>query len=308
LNVPGLLPFLRRPSYALLLRPLGLVSYPVALNLWLALQCAAFLASAYLIRRLYGGGFGVWLMLATFSPVSDAMHNGQDSGLLLCLLLFVLVARRARKGWLAAVLLAIAFQKFSVLTLMPLVLVVQRDWPFLKKLVCCLTGLAFLDLALVGPAGIADYFKILQTANGFPELGWNIRSLVAHFGWPWPVFAALTLLVAAGVVPLAKRLNFEVAFWASVRLSILAGWHAYSYDLALALPFFYIFRSMGSVAGVLASCLLYGGLWVSHVVDAAWAVGAAVLFTDLLLLLSIAYRSGNLCSMPIRRSSISFTS
>ena len=50
-------PFPRAPIYALLLRPFGLLSYRAAVHVWLGLMSAGLLGCAWLVRRLYGGGW-----------------------------------------------------------------------------------------------------------------------------------------------------------------------------------------------------------------------------------------------------------
>jgi hypothetical protein len=255
-------PFPRAPIYALLLRPFGLLGYSTAVHLWLGLMALGLVGCAWLLRRLYGGGWEILFCMIGFYPVSFALTMGQDSALVLGPLLLALLFHRQGRDGVAAFFLSLAFQKFHILLLVPLALLLHGKGRLLWRFAAWAGFWAVLNVALVGPAGLRSYLQVINAGivDHFFVRSWNLRSFAFHFGWGKPGYVLGALLVAAWFAWLARRLRFETAFWCGVSLSLLLAWHSFKYDWVLAFPFFYLLWRQYRVW--LAGVCLFGGLWV----------------------------------------------
>ena len=254
-------PFPRAPFYALLLKPLAGLEYVTALHIWLVLLCLACVASALLVRNLYGGGPGILFLLISFYPFSVALRNGQDSPLILLAALLAIHFHRRGRDWPAAACLAFAFQKFNMVFLLPAALLLHKKTSFFVKLTSLVAGLAALSVALIGLDSVRAYYQLL-TAGSLDAMfsdAWNIRALVWRLGWDQALYVLLTILVLAWVVVLVKKLEFETAFWLSIAGSLLLSWHCFNYDYSVALPLLYLAWSRYRV--YTAALLLVFGLW-----------------------------------------------
>ncbi len=254
-------PFPRPPLYAAALRPLAALSYPQALYVWLGLLSATFLGAAWLIRDLYGGDSKILAALVSFYPVSFSLTIGQDSALVLAALLLAMRFHRRGRHWPAALFLSLAFQKFHLLLLVPLALVLFRKWPLLGRFGAWSALGALLNLALLGRSGLEQYRQVLAAGvvDRMVERAWNLRNVAAQLGWGGLGFAALALLLVGWFLWLSRRLEFEEAFWLSVTFSIVLAWHSLKYDYVLALPLLLLLWVRHRLW--LAAALLFGGLW-----------------------------------------------
>jgi hypothetical protein len=272
-------PFPRPAFYALLLKPLRLLDYTTALHLWLALLIAAFIGAALLVRKLYGAGLGIFFLLVSYYPVSVALRNGQDISFVLLLLLLGVYFFRGGREWAAALCLAVAFEKFNLVFLVPVALLLHGKKSWVWKLAACGAGLAALSLALVGVSGFRQYLGMLSggSLDALFYDAWNLRSLVWRFGGNPVVLGVVTAACAAWFVWLSRRVEWDTAFWLAVGFSALVSWHSYSYDYAVSLPMFYLLWARHRV--YLALPFLAGGLWphLFLMQEVSWAVSLLVL-------------------------------
>jgi hypothetical protein len=272
-------PFPRPPFYAFLLKPLAMLGYVPALHAWLALLVLALGASGLLLRSLYGASYGVCFVFIGFYPIAVSLRNGQDSALILLALLLGLKFHRRDKFWLAAACWAFAFQKFNLLYLLPVVLLVHHQRKLLQRLAVLGVGLAVASVSAIGHAGFDAYLNLL-TNGSLDELfwtAWNIRAIVWHFGWSQPLYVLVTVAAIAGSVWLIRKLPFETAVWFSVAASLLLSWHSYCYDYTVALPFFLL--AWRQFRAYIAAAALAGAFWPHFVDEAAtsWLIAAALL-------------------------------
>ncbi len=272
-------PFPRPPFYALLLKPLAGLDYVTALHMWLVLLFLACVASALLVRELYGGGPGILFLLISFYPFSVALRNGQDSPLILLGALLAIHFHRRGRDWPAAACLAFAFQKFNMVFLLPAALLLHKKTPFLVRLTTVVAGLAALSVALIGLDGVRAYYRLLTdgSLDAMFRDAWNIRALVSRFGWNQALYVLLTVLVLAWFVVLLRKLEFETAFWLSMAGSLLVSWHCFNYDYVVALPLLYLAWTRHRV--YMAAFLLVFGLWphFHYMERMSWLVTIALL-------------------------------
>ena len=251
----------------------------ISLHIWLVLLFLACVASALLVRKLYGGGPGILFLLISFYPFSVALRNGQDSPLVLLAALLAIHFHRRGRDWPAAACLAFAFQKFNMVFLLPAALLLHKKTSFFVKLTTVVAGLAALSVALIGLDGVWGYYQLLTrgSLDAMFRDAWNIRALVWRFGWNQPLYVLLTVLVLTWLVVLLRKLEFETAFWLSIAGSLLVSWHCFNYDYAVALPLMYLAWSRYRV--YMAAFLLVFGLWAHfyYMDRMSWLVTIALL-------------------------------
>lgn len=272
-------PFPRPPFYALLLRPLALLDYVSALHVWLGLLIVALGVCGLLLRSLYGTEYGIFLVFIAFYPIAVSLRNGQDSALILLALLLGLKFHRQGRTWIAAACWAFTFQKFNMLFLLPVVLLVHHQRVLLQRLAVLGVALATLSVSVIGREGLSAYLTLL-TNGSLDELfwtAWNIRAMVWQLGWSRPLYLLLTVTAIAGSVWLIRKLPFETAVWFSVAASLFLSWHSYCYDYTVALPFFLLAWRQHCV--YFAGAALAGAFW-AHFFDGdatSWVIALALL-------------------------------
>lgn len=222
IGLPGPRPFAYPPSFLLVLRPLAQLPYEVALSLWAAASGVLFVeATSRLLPRL------PWLVLG--APVCAwAAANGQTSLLLGALVVFGMTL--PRRPILAGLLFGTAFSiKPSVLLLLPLALLVYRQWRTLIAMGA--TGLAICAASLIfGPELWINWIKSFDQFQAMNQL-LHVRTLAAPFGLWW-----------AAIIGAVLAVWFSASRDAPTRLvavlggSLLVSPHAVPYEMAMLAP------------------------------------------------------------------------
>ncbi len=254
-------PFPRPAFYALLLKPIGWFDYATSLHLWLVALVGAFVAVGVWMRKLYGAGYTIFLLLVTFYPVSVALRNGQDSSFLLLALLLAIHCHRRGRDWMAALLVGLCFEKFNLVFLLPVALFFHRKARWLARLIACGASLTALSLALIGRVGVGAYGELLTdgSLDALFNEAWNIRTLIWRLGWNQALYLTATALVLAWMAWIIRRGDFETSFWLAAAAAPLISWHSYAYDYVVALPALYLLWARYRV--FLSGLFLHGGLW-----------------------------------------------
>ena len=196
---------------------------------------------------------------------------------MVALLLAVDLHRRGRDPQ-AALCLALGFEKFNLLFLIPLALAAHGRKRLLAWLSLWLAALAGISFALLGPGGFRNYASLLT--NPFMDTlllqAWNLRALLGNLGLSGPVSFTVAMLGALlWFVWLIRQVDFDLAVWLAVWFGLLLSWHSYPYDYALALPLIYLLyrnRCLGA-----AGFLLVGGMWLHAAPGSRTAVGMTLL-------------------------------
>lgn len=234
-HYPGIY-YTRLPFYAWLLRPLGALPYAWAYAVFQTLSAAA--VAAFLL--LYIRQFPELMVLGAMSvPLLINFANGQDAGLTVALagFSFYLVPRRP---FLAGLLLSLCTIKFHLFLLVPLAVVLHRQW---RYLVGAASGCAGLFLMSVWAAGW-DWPQQFATLVGRGELhtevarmpAWRGLTAALSGGDSWVMEAPLslaTIFLFAWIV--WKQRDFPVAISLAPVASVLISHHAYAQDLVVIL-------------------------------------------------------------------------
>lgn len=246
------LPFFYPPFFALLLAPLGALSFSQAFVLMTGLNIALLgLVLVLLTRWLQLSRTQKrWLVIATFCNygVHNALLQGQTSFLALILLTLFISTMSAGQtgssGWWSGLL----FFKPHLIAVPGLLLLMKKSWRGMGSLALVVVGLCLLSYAIVGLDGMLAYLSLSQRAMAGeadfsinPERMHNLRALAYYFAAPaWRdyLWYALTLLAVAVVAlqcrqPLGQGPT-SYAVWMRILLGlIIIAPHFHDHDMTL---------------------------------------------------------------------------
>jgi hypothetical protein len=255
----GPLPYVRPPFEALLFLPLAYLTYPTACVVWIALKTVLFLAIPFLLpREDHKGGEAIsahaWegpLCLAFF-PVAFDLLQGQDSVLLLLIMVFALRLLLRGADLQCGVVLALGLFKFHFIIPLIAIFVLRKKSGLVLGFLATASFLFVVSLMMVHRAGILAYPRYLWGLNQVSALGMvkpqsmpNVRGLMTMLlgnGPPPPVahcflggMAIVGVMVAARCWRGSDRRSISAAFCFSIVVMLATSYYAYSYDLTLLL-------------------------------------------------------------------------
>lgn len=241
--VPGntaILPWLHPPPFLLVVAPLGLMTYPAALAVWVGATLALFLA---MVRRLSDHPLAPVLALGYSAVFANAMQ-GQIGFLTAALAGFGLLLLD-RRPFVAGLILGLMAIKPHFGLLLPVMLLAGGRWTAIAGAVVSSIGLCLLSLAAFGPDVWSGFLASTQAAAGWmtdgllpteksPSLLLTLKALGAPDLVAVAVHGALALALAAATWRVWRadgdlRLKIAVA----VPAMMLVSPYAYDYDLVL---------------------------------------------------------------------------
>ncbi len=212
------LPFIHLAYEALLYVPFSFFSYQTAYFLFLAVNFG-FLAWAYSLMKPYLLSLvEIWPYLAAalfvcFLPVTMTLMEGQNSILLLVIIILSLRNLHRGNDFWAGILLGLASMKFQYVIPIALLFLVWRKWKFLGGMAISACAVVAISVWLTGVTGFVSYLHLLgnmsarfssQTGMHLgirPELMPNLRGLIyAVGGGPSAVATAVTIFLSAGLL------------------------------------------------------------------------------------------------------------
>jgi hypothetical protein len=276
------LPFNHLSYEALLFAPFSLLPFRAAYFTFLGTNLAL-LALCY---RLLRPGMEKladifrWLpaaMFLGFLPVAAALMQGQDSILLLTLLVAATVALQHGRDLTAGALIGFGLFKFQIVLPIALLLLLWRRWRFSAGFAWSAAAVGLISLWLVGLTGAETYVRSLihmsvgltSAAEQFrygisPAAMPNLRGLIfglAHTRLSAFWLQALTIILSAAtllaVAVIVRRKQWGVdAFLVAITASAIVSYHLLIHDLsvmlipiALMLNRFIAAESTGNSAG-----------------------------------------------------------
>ena len=304
----GPLPYIHPPFEALIFAPLTLLPYPWAFLVWDSLNVAALFGIARLLRRSVEifRSVATWKFVIAsiaFFPVFACLLEGQDSILMLLLLVLGFNALKQGADLRAGCWLALAAFKFQFIVPLVLLLIIWKRSRVALGFAVIAILLVLASVALVGKDALIHYpgyaLKIGKTPKlgGVPsELLPNLHGLVT--GWHGPLSGPLgTAIAALSTISLflfaawkgrAYSARVELQFSLAVLVSVLIGRQTNSHDLSLlVLPL------------VLVSDYCLG--WTTQESDARYALLTPVwplLISPLWMLLWLVVGKVNLMAIP----------
>ena len=255
------LPFVSPAYHALWLAPLTLLPYKAAyisflvINLILLSTCLALLWSETRnLARIYE-----WLpfaLLIGFYPISWAFIQGQDSILLMTMLVAAFISLGKGRSYIAGCVTALAVFKFQIVLPIVFLFLLWKRWRFLVSFGICGVGLAAVSIWLTGMHQAMDYENSLiaiasvRHSAGMAQHAvlWqmmaNINGFVfGVFSHGLPTFwikvgsALLSLVVVIFTAHLGWHLSDAGRLLLAMPCAVLVGYHTYMHDLSiLSLP------------------------------------------------------------------------
>jgi hypothetical protein len=159
------------PFEALLMSPLGGLSYAWAFIVWGGINIGFWISFVYLVRpyvRVPSQAFQYLILCFTFFPLWIALMQGQTSLLLLLLFALTFISVKRRRDFTAGLFLALALVKFPVVLPFALIFVLRGKWRMIAGFGLTTALLGILSVITVGPAGLVSYVHLLHNELRHP--------------------------------------------------------------------------------------------------------------------------------------------
>ena len=249
--------FVSPPFVAGIFAPLAALPYPISAAVWTTISAGALVLSLHWLRPFARGAIAenwtVFVVICVAShPVLELLGSGQDTALLLLVMvagLRLLVS--GRDGW-AGLALALVLMKPQLAFCIPILLIVQRRYVALLTFAVGALSLAVTSIALVG-FRVARSWLFLPTESLYQQQvqqgqAWKGVSLQAWFTSVLPqsfagsghliaVLLGLSLCYPAAVALRSAGGSRMVDGWAILlATTVVASPHFMVYDLVIAVP------------------------------------------------------------------------
>ena len=245
------------PFEALFLAPLGALPYKTAYLIWGLINAAIWLMLPFILRPYAPAprdDLGYLLLWLLFAPLGVTLFEGQSSLFLLLLYSITFIQLRGGRDLRAGAIFGLALFKFQFGIPFVLIFLLQRKWRFMKGFLATSTALGALSLVAVGGHGIISYIQLLVGIAAHPDNSSYGRAIgmATVQGFLQPLLggvlghAAVSLIVAGVSIFLilwtawrwrkaglaADRRTFDLMFAAAIVVSLVTGFHMFTYDLS----------------------------------------------------------------------------
>ncbi len=267
-------PFPRPRYYAEVFRPLALLPESTALSVWQFLQILGLLGVWWMLVLRYQAE--VLILTSFFLPLPIGIAHGQDTGWMTFLVSLSVFVWQAGYGAWAGAILALCLFKWHLILLVPVAMVLGKQWAMLRGFVVTALVTVGVDFALDGMAGWKAYVGLLgqrdldRMTPGLTLMP-NLQGLFANLGIPGFWWIGLVFAFAC-FTRCALRLKWPQALLAAQLCGILAVPHSFEYDIAFLLfPLAAVVSRPGkSLAKWLAFVLLVPPLYFVQVLPSPW--------------------------------------
>ena len=240
--------YIRPAFYALLLWPLGKLSFHAASVAWQVLNVAAI-------------GFFIWcwrrdraVMVVLFMPLLIGLALGQDVPIFLAAFASVAWLLRRNRLFTAGLLMALCAVKFHLFLFLPLVIVAKRLWRFAGGLAAggaLLAGLGFVVYGNWVP-GFLTMLRMNEQYQDSQTYMVSIAALLWHAPYAAIWIASAILATAVAVWFCIQKVEVDEAMALALLAGVLLSMHAFIYDLGFLLPWITLQRPERALQLVLA--------------------------------------------------------
>lgn len=249
------LPFTHPPFEAAMFAPLALLPYQAAYWTWNGLSVLALFGCLWLLR-LYIPNLGAWshtlpiLAALAFFPVFICLLQGQDSLLLLLLLVGAFAAMEKGRDLGAGILLGLALFRFQLVLPLIVILLLRKRWKVVAGFSVAAMALVAASIPVVGWTQVLGYPQELlrishsqSSAAMNPKNMPNLRGLVVSFLGESAAGQWLTALLSVGLVGFAawkwqaepERPDHRAGFGLAVTIAVMVSYHLMGHDLSVLL-------------------------------------------------------------------------
>jgi hypothetical protein len=245
--------YIRLPFYALLCKPITLLSYPAAIVFWKCLSVAALLVAAFWADRSWKVGL---LAMCWSFAAATMLKWGEDTWVILLLVtgyFRILTERPLIAGVLLG--LALAIKPYAFLPLAVALVFSRERRGLLRGVAISASGAVVLSVAIQGTLWPSEWLQIIRRDGGVANVGCML-TVGAIFLQRLPEAAAFYagLFAAACLLSIwiAKQSNTRTACAVAILLGLITSPHSYPYDILIALPgLLWIARQTGGWAPLL---------------------------------------------------------
>lgn len=245
------------PFEALLLSPLGALSYKTAYLIWGLINVAIWLMLPYLLRPYAPaprGDLGYLVLWLLFAPLGVALFQGQSSLLVLLLYSIAFIQLKCGRDFRAGAIFGLALIKFQFVIPFALIFLLQRKWRFMKGFLATATALGVLSLVAAGWQGIISYIHLLVGIGSHPDnssygaaTGMATVQGFVHAVLGGVLSHAAVSVIVAGVSiflivwtawywgkagPATDGAAFDLMFAAAIVVALVTGFHMFTHDLS----------------------------------------------------------------------------
>lgn len=249
------LPYAYLPELAWLLAPLGRLPFATADAIWLGISLAGLIAAMgvlVMVARRQPSRPRESTLLICAATITLASASGIAEGqldvivlLLTALGLALLPAHRFSAGVLLGVAAA---NKPQIFWLVPVALLMVREWRTFLGMVAGALGACALGFLLVPPSQMAEWLRQLFQGLPAPSSTVAFPGIATDLGGPTAALLTaipLAMVALAGVWWVRARLDACTALGLGIVLSLVVAPHDYSHDLLLI-------GAVAAVAGLIA--------------------------------------------------------
>jgi hypothetical protein len=254
----GPLPYIRPPFEALLFLPFAYLTYRTACLVWMTLKIVLLLTLPLFLPRAENGSSAistpapVTLIFLAFFPVAFDLIQGQDSVLLLVILVLGLRLILRNADFTCGAVLALGMFKFHLMIPLIAIFILRKKFRVALGFAAVSSILFTISLAMVHWSSLLTYPRYLWGLNLMPGLGMvkpksmpNIRGLLTVLlgDGPLPIGAhwflagvfILGMFIASRPWPGNDRRSIVMAFSFAIVVTLVTSYYANSYDLTLLL-------------------------------------------------------------------------
>jgi glycosyl transferase family 87 len=239
--------FIHPPFETLLYLPFTQWPLERAYLLWSLVNVGLLLVAARVMVRHVLQGWD-WQMLAAgallFAPVLLNFVQGQDSVLLLLLLVLAFAALKREQPMVAGMWLACGLFKFHLVLPILLVLLFRKRWRLLGGFAAGAVVLVSVSAAISGVGWLAVYARFLTGLSKLPMAGihpeemanlWGLATLLSPPSAWIPLTVACSLAVLGLAIRGWSRAGMELGFANVVVAATLVSYHLSPHDLTVVL-------------------------------------------------------------------------
>ncbi|MEZ6136550.1 MAG: glycosyltransferase family 87 protein [Pirellulaceae bacterium] len=295
-NADQFYPTVYPPPYYLLLCPLGLLDYRLAVVVWLGILLIALCAAIMIVERLREGKGAsrgsrwYWPAMLLFPPVLLSLAMGQKGTLWLLVFAVTWGLMQRQRPLTAGLVFGLLSVKPTLFFFLPLVMLYHRQWRFVWGAGMSWIGLWGVAAAVLPGHVWGEFLEVARGAGNYHQnagyqLNWscNLLSLTAGLEKIWlPAWANYLLLglLASYVVSLACFANrwvqqerFDLRqgrhLGGAIVATCLLSPHFYVYDLVVLLLPIRLLWATHRTQAVLLLLLSWVGVLASQLFQAA---------------------------------------
>jgi hypothetical protein len=245
----GALPFNHLAYESLLCAPLSIFGYRTAYALFFGINIAVLAGSFWMLRRYLSSLREVWTLLpiaifACFLPVTLALLQGQDSIILLALMISVTLMVDRQEDFKGGVILGLTLFKFQYALPIVFLFMIWRRWHFLLGFALSAGAVISISLWITGLGGFVSYaHSLVEMSAKFsslysdrygirPQFMPNVRGLAYMVANGSPLATHTIVLVLSGLV-LVRTATRRPSVPLALLAALLVSYHELISDMVL---------------------------------------------------------------------------